>query len=82
MPGSLRDKAANRTSHYRGDVATAQAGGDLRGGLHLAERWLLGEVAKYARQRPQDAQQMYAEVTERLMKLAEAVPFYRPEKRG
>lgn len=82
MPGSLRDKASNRTSHYRNDVAAAQTVGDHRGGLHLAERWLLGEVAKYARQRPQDAQQMYAEVTERLMQLAEAIPGYKPAVKG
>jgi hypothetical protein len=67
---------------YREDIATAQAGSDFRGGLHLAERWLLSEVARAARQRPGDAQQMYAEVTANLAKLAEAIPFYRPAKKG
>lgn len=82
MSGSLRDKATNRTGLYRNDITAAQTSGDYRGALHLAERWLLGEVAKFARQRPQDAQQMYAEVTAQLAKLAEALPFYRPTKKG
>jgi hypothetical protein len=82
VPGSLRDKATSRTGRYRNDIAAAQAGGDYRGALHQSERWLLGEVAKFARQRPQDAQQMYAEVTEKLAALAEAIPFYRPARKG
>ena len=80
MPGSLRDKAANRAGQYRRTIETHQADGDYRGGLHEAERWLLGELQKVARQRPKDAEAVYREVTENLARLAEAVPFYKPAK--
>lgn len=81
MSGSLRDKAARRTSQYQAEIAAAQQAGDFRGALHLAERWLLGEAAKYARQRPADANQMYADVTKQLTKLGEAIPFYKPARK-
>lgn len=81
MSGSLRDKAARRTSSYQERIAAAQASGDYRGALHLAERWLLGETAKYARQRPADAAQMYIDVTAQLTKLGEAIPHYKPAKK-
>lgn len=82
MSGSLRDKAARRSGEYQTAIETAQAAGDFRGAFHLAERWLLGEAAKYARQRPADANQMYADVTAQLTKLGEAIPFYKPARKG
>lgn len=78
MSGSIRDKAANRSGQYRRAIAAKQDDGDYRGGLHEAERWLLGELGKVARQRPKDAAAVYREVTESLARLAEAVPFYKP----
>lgn len=80
MPGSLRDKAANRAGQYQSVITAKQAGGDYRGALHEAERWLLGELQKVARQRPRDAEAVYREVTANLIRLAEAVPFYKPAK--
>ncbi len=80
MAGSLRDKAANRAGQYRRAIAARQAAGDYRGALHEAERWLLGELGKVARQRPKDADAVYRDVTESLARLAEAVPFYKPAR--
>lgn len=80
MPGSLRDKAANRAGQYHRVIATKQAEGDYPGGLHEAEKWLLGELRKVARQRPQDAPAVYVEVTAKLAALAEAIPTYKPTK--
>lgn len=80
MSGSLRDKAANRAKQWRTSIATKQSAGDYRGGLHEAERWLLSELNRVQRQRPQDAATVYAEVAGKLADLAEALPFYRPEK--
>jgi hypothetical protein len=82
VSGSLRDKAANRAGQYRRTIQTMQAGGDYRGGLHEAERWLLGELQKVQRQRPQDAEAVYAEVTEKIAALAEVLPFYKPARKG
>lgn len=82
MAASLRDKAANRAGHYRRAIEARQAAGDFRGGLHEAERWLLGELQKVARQRPKDAEAVYREVTENLARLAEAIPFYKPTTKG
>lgn len=81
MPGGLRAKAGNRAQQYLVGIAAAQAAGDYRGALHLAESWLLGEAAKYARRHPAEANQMYADVTAQLTKLGEAIPFYKPAKR-
>jgi hypothetical protein len=75
---SLRDKAANRATQYRTAIDARFAEGDFRGGLHEAERWLLGELQKVARQRPKDAPAVYRDVAESLARLAEAVPFYKP----
>ncbi len=78
MPGGNVDKAANRARQYRDRIAAKQADGDFRGALHEAERWLLSEASRVARQRPGDAQRIHVEVTERLATLAEALPSYRP----
>lgn len=80
MAASLRDKAANRAGQYRRAIDARLEAGDFRGGLHEAQRWLLGELQKVARQRPKDAEAVYREVTENLARLAEAVPFYKPAK--
>lgn len=80
MARSTRDKAANRRSLYQTEIAEKQALADHRGAFDAAKRWLLSEVARAARQRPADAPQMYADVTERLAAIAEALPYYRPAK--
>ncbi|GAA3957381.1 hypothetical protein GCM10023085_44870 [Actinomadura viridis] len=82
MPASLRDKAANRASLYRRSIAEKQAAGDFKGALHEANRWLLEELAKVRRQRPHEAAAVDAELTEKLAQLAEAVPFFRPARKG
>lgn len=82
MGASLRDKAANRARLYRSRIAEKQAAGNYKGGVHEAERWLLEELEKVRRQRPQDAQAVDAELTQKLCELAEAIPFYRPRKAG
>lgn len=81
MGGSNRDKAANRAGQYRKSIAEAQGRGDHRAAFYEAERWLLSEVARAAKQRPADAPQMYADVIAQITKLAEALPFYRPTRR-
>jgi hypothetical protein len=82
VSGSLRDKAANRAGQYRSTIAAMQADGDFRAGLHEAERWLLSELNRVQRQRPQDAAAVYVEVTAKLSALAEVLPFYKPERKG
>lgn len=83
MSGSLRDKAANRARLYQDRIKAKQAVGDYKGAVHEAERWLLEELEKVRRQRPHHAQDVDADVTESLSKLAEAIPFYKPTaKRG
>lgn len=82
MAASLRDKAANRARLYKARIAEKQAVGDYKGGVHEAERWLLQELEKVRRQRPHEAPTVDAEITEKLAALAEAVPFYRPQKKG
>lgn len=81
MPGSLRDKAANRAGQYRKAITAKLDVGDYRGAQHEAHRWLLSELNRVQRQRPQDAAAVYAEVTENLARLAEALPFYKPAKK-
>lgn len=82
MGASLRDKAANRARLYRGRIAAKQADGDFKGAVHEAQRWLLEELEKVRRQRPHEAPIVDAELTQKLAELAEAVPFYRPQKPG
>jgi len=80
VTASLREKAAGRAKNYKQSIAEKQQAGDYKGALHEAHRWLLGELGKVARQRPHDAPQVYADVTDRLAALAEHVPFYKPRR--
>lgn len=76
----FRDKAGNRASQYRSAIAAMQREGNYSGAAHEAKGWLLSELARVQRRRPQDAPAIYAEVTEKLAALAEALPFYKPTK--
>lgn len=80
MTTGLRDKAANRASQYRSAIAALQRHGDYVNAAQEAKGWLMSELRKVARQRPADATAIYAEVTERLAALAEAIPTYKPTK--
>lgn len=79
---SMRDRAANRAGQYRKAIAELQREGDYPGAMHEAKRWLLSELSRVQRRRPQDSAAVHAEVTEKLAALAEALPFYKPAKRG
>lgn len=80
MATSFRDKAGNRAGQYQDVIAAMQREGDYPGAMHEAKRWLLSELSRVQRRRPHDAPAVYAEVTEKLARLAEAVPFYKPTK--
>jgi hypothetical protein len=82
VAASHRDRAASRAALYRQRIADAHADGDHVKGVDLAADWLKGELAKVRRRRPQDAAAVDAEITEKLAALAEAIPFYRPQKQG
>ncbi|MFG2001645.1 hypothetical protein ACGFNU_21085 [Spirillospora sp. NPDC048911] len=82
MSGSHRDRAAFRASQYREEIAKAQAGGDFKGGADLALAWLRGELVKVRRRRPNESAAVDAELTEKLVQLAEAVPFFKPARKG
>lgn len=82
MSSSIRDKAAGRAVSYREEIQAAQTAGDYRRAMDLSIQWLRGELAKVRKQRPQDAQSVDAELTQKISALAEAIPFYRPRKVG
>lgn len=82
MSGSHRDRAASRAAQYRSAIEAARAQDDYVKGVAIAVDWLRAELAKVRRRRPQDAQAVDAELTQKLCELAEAIPFYRPRKAG
>ena len=81
MGSSQRDKAANRARLYREQIAAKQAEGDSKGALLEANRWLRAELEKVRRQRPHDAPAVDADVTKKLVELAEVIPLYKPARK-
>lgn len=82
MSGSHRERAVSRATNYRMQIAKAQAAQDYERGTNLSLDWLKGELAKVRRTRPEDAAAVDAALTEKVSELAEAVPFFKPARKG